>query len=172
MRDKRIELQKRRSDNRNRPLKNKSELILFRFEIGAGFELDGLGSLNLNFFLGLGVDAGTSLALHYGEGSEADELKLLLLLYARLDGVENGIQSAFSASFGSFLAEEFLYFYDEFCFIHSFLFFVCLRQNLHVAVENKKGNPQPASLILCRAKSCSLRPKNRTRLRDKINFVC
>lgn len=101
--------------------------VLLRLESGAGLELDGLGSLNLDPFLGLGVDAGAGFAVNDGECPKTDELYLLLLLNARLDGVENCVERAFRASLGGFGAEEFLYFCDEVCFIHiRFVLFLLL----------------------------------------------
>jgi len=92
--------------------------LLGKLEVGTGLELNNLGSLDLDFGFRLGVDAHARLAFYYRESTEADETEHLVLLDAGGDGGENNIECRFGASLGSFLAEEFLDFKNEFCFIH------------------------------------------------------
>ena len=82
--------------------------ILFRFESRAGLESYNLAGLDLDLLAGSRIEAGARLAFHNRESTETDELKLLVLLHARLDGFDSGIESLFSASLRGILAENFL----------------------------------------------------------------
>lgn len=104
--------------------------LLGKLEVGTGLELNNLGSLDLDFGFRLGVDAHARFAFYYRESAEADETEHLVLLNAGGDGGENNIECRFGASLGSFLAEEFLDFKNEFCFIHIIFWIGCYKENL------------------------------------------
>ena len=101
-------------------LKYPCGLGLFRLERRAGLESYDLARLDLDLFAGSRIEAGASLAFNNGERAEADELELLVLLNARLDGFDSRVESFFSAGFRGVFAENFLNFFDELLFVHIF----------------------------------------------------
>ena len=99
--------------------------LLGDFKVGSGLKLNNLRSLNLYLGLRAGIDAHASLAFSNRECAESDKLKLLVLLNASLYRGENNIESFFGASLRGVLAEKFLDFKNEFCFIHICYFIGC-----------------------------------------------
>ena len=126
--------------------------LLADFEVSAGLELNNLRSLDLDLFLRLGIDAHASLAFGDRESAETDKLKLLVLLNASLDRRENNIESRFGAGFRGVLAEEFLDFKNEFCFIH-ICFLLVVRGNLRRIYsgsrKSRSKTPDSALLKVC-----------------------
>jgi hypothetical protein len=94
---------------RGKPLENLEGFL----ESLARGQANALGSLDLDLLAGLGVDAGTGLAVHDLEGSETDQLEALVLLDEALDVLNDGVDDLFGVGLGDILAEGLLDGFNE-----------------------------------------------------------
>jgi hypothetical protein len=86
-------------------------------EGGGGDEADGLGGLDLDGDLGLGIAPHAGLARDGLEGAEADELNGLFFQTSG-DGLEDGIEGFCRSAFGGVSTKDFLNCVDELGFVH------------------------------------------------------
>jgi hypothetical protein len=76
-------------------------------------QANALGSLDLDFLAGLGVDSGAGLAVHNLEGSESDQLEALVLLDEALDVFDDCGDNALGMGFGDVFAKGLLNGFNE-----------------------------------------------------------
>lgn len=81
---------------------------LLGLEGGTGLKFYGLRRLDLELFTRTGIKSRAGLAVDNGECAETYKLKLLVLLYPRLNGVEDGFKRLFCACLRRILAKRLL----------------------------------------------------------------
>src|SRR5438045_2541683 len=70
------------------------------FEFTARTEFRNRHGWDLDLFASLRITADAGFALRLGEGAETDQSDVFTLLHALLDGVQSGVEDAFSVNFG------------------------------------------------------------------------
>ena len=106
-------------------------------ESETGREANALGSSDLDLGASLGVDAGTGLAVHDLEGTEADQLEALALLDDGLDVVDDGVHGLLGVGLADVLTEGLLNGFNEGLFAHGLFGLGCLLVSCDSTIRKK-----------------------------------